>query len=236
MFLLSCASSGSKPKPVILDQPPPPPAVGQWFEYNHKGPRPWGDAAQDATGTRRVQVTAVEEDKKTRLWAFEETFAGSSDVQTSYFDAGYLLFRQHLQGPGGELGIEYSSPMPVRHLPLQPEKEEEFSSDQKIINPFDQSVFGTSKITLHTKRLTDERLVPPAGALLCRHFQTRVTLDSTLFGETITFTSQEETYWCDKIGWFVMEKQTFEPIIQNGEIVRPGYQTESLLQDYDQSP
>lgn len=242
--LVSCQSAGPQAPPITLDEDPPPPAAGQWFEYQHTGPRPWSAGEGGPHGARRVEVLGSSEEAGQTLWAVRETFEGTPDHQVGLYDSRYRLHRQLIRGPGGELLAEFSKPIPARHLDLKPDETETVESVQTLINPSGGAELGQTRIKIVTERRRDERVVTPAGAYLCRHFHKTTELVSTLMipgaggarEYTVAYSAVEDAYWSDGIGWFVREAAEFKPVIQDGEIVREGYATESVLTAFEQNP
>ncbi len=230
--LMSCGSLGRKSEPIDLDQPPPPPAVGQIYQYCHKGPRPWGDGQTDVTGERIIAVTGKAEIKKKELWAFEEQFEKSEGIQIGFYDEEYRLHRQILRSNGSEITIIYSPPIEERFIELDVNSKKTIHSEQVMLAGQEGEQVGTIEMTIKVRREKDVRMITPAGAYLCRHLVSRVTLDATIQNEQTTFSATVNSYWCDYIGWFVKEEQAFEPLVHEGEIIRPPYRTESVLIDY----
>jgi len=169
------------------------------------------------------------EEKKKPLWILEEQFEKSEGIQISSVDSDYLLHRQLLRAENGNLQVNYTPPMDLRHLTIPFGGEKNFDYRQVMIDLSNNTQVGTGKISVKTKREHDERIITPVGAVLCRHFISHVRIEAVIEETTAIFAATEETYWCDTVGWFVKEVMAFDPLIQNGEMIRPGYKTESLL-------
>jgi hypothetical protein len=232
--LISCGGLGRKKgEPIVLDQPPPPPAVGQAYFYQHTGPQPFSDGSVDVTGGRIVAVTRQIQEKKPILWAFEEHFEKSEGVQIGFYDEKYRLHRQILRAPGGEIEVLYNSPYDERFLNLKADAEKTITVNQQLINAADGANYGNVNMTVKVHRERDERIISPAGAFLCRHFNARIQLKAHIAGEQTDFAATVNSYWCDLIGWFVKEEQVFDPIVKDGQIIRPPYKTESILVSFE---
>lgn len=224
-----CGSTPKKSVNATLDRKPPEPIVGKVFHYRHIGPRPWGDGRMDATGGRSVAVTGTVKPKNNLLWSIEEQFENSEGVQVGYYDADYRLNHQILHSQNGDLQVEFTPPLHVRHLNLQSGEEKSMDCKQTLTDMTNKQVIGVTKMNIKTKREHDERIITPAGAYMCRHFVSRISIEASIDEKTITFSGTEEMYWCDMLIWFVKETLVFDPLLENGQIIRPGYKTESLL-------
>ncbi len=232
MVLSHCAGAPKKSN-FTLDRKPPPPAAGQQFVYQHTGPLPWGDGRQDATGLRTVTVSGQETAGKNPLWRFEERFERDAGIQTGYYDKSYMLYQQDLREGENELRIRYTPPLPVRYLDLPKESEKKFRSRQVMIDLHTDTTVGSGEIDSAVLRGYDVRMVTPAGAYLCRHFTERIQITAQAEDTVTVMRAVVDTYWCDTIGWFVQAEYAFEPMTQNGTVVRPGYRAHSILAGYE---
>ncbi len=182
----------------------------------------------DCSGGRLVIV--MEKDERSGdLWPIEEHYEKAPGVQTGYFDDQFQLHRQRLRSGESELSVRYSPPLTVRYLDILRDGEKEYSSTQTITDPTNGAALGTSRLTVKTKRKYNKRIVTPAGAFLCRHLVSEIRIESNGSGTVSVFQGTVESYWCDRIGWFVQENYSFEPVIQGGETVQVGYQSQSVL-------
>lgn len=233
--LLILAHCGGIPKKssFSLDQNPPPPETGQRYVYQHTGPLPWGDGLKDAGGLRVVTVTGPESPGKNPLWRFEEIFERVPGIQAGYYDTNYLLHHQVLREGENELRIQYKPPQPVRYMDLPREAEKTYRSRQTVIDSRTGAAIGTGEITATVRRGYDVRMVTPAGAYLCRHFTERIRMATRVEDLAVEMNAVVDSYWCDAIGWFVQAEYAFEPVIQNGTVVQPGYQAVSILTVYE---
>lgn len=239
LFSVSCGSSSKKLEPISLDVTPSPPKTGQWFQYQHTGPRPWGDSQSGVSGERLIRILGKQEEgekEKKTYWAVEESFAKDSDEQISLYDDQYLLHRQLSRSNEVTAVYQYDPPVSDRHLQLKPDEENEEQSTITIQNPDTGVNYGTIVLTRKTKRARDERMVTKAGAYLCRHFVSQTKIKYDFRGTVTEFNAQEDTYWCDQITWFVKERVEFQPAIQSGDFVGTGHVSESILVDFEMEP
>ena len=176
-----------------------------------------------------MAVTGQVPEKKKTSWVIEEQYERIEGIQVGYYDSEYQLHRQVLRSGDQEMQVDFSSPMSVRHLTLPPGEEKSNEYKQIITDTKNKTQVGTAKITVQTKRVHDERLITPVGAYLCRHFISRIGIQSTVEGETFNFSATEEMYWSDMLAWFVKESLTFDLLLKGSETIRPAYKTESVL-------
>ncbi len=232
LVLTHCAGAPKKSK-FTLDRNPPPPAAGQRYVYQHTGPLPWGDGRKDASGLRTVAVVGQEAPGKNTQWRFEEQFERDEGIQTGYYDKNYMLYKQDLREGRNVLRILYTPPLPVRYLDLPKDREKKYRSRQVFIDPQTNETAGSGDIDIAVRRGYDVRMVTPAGAYLCRHFTERIQITAQAEDTETVMKAVVETFWCDTIGWFVQSDYTFEPMVQNGTVVQPGYQAQSILAGYE---
>ncbi len=232
LTLSSCGGVSRKEEPLDLDQDPPALAVGQAYHYLHKGPRPWGDGTTDATGGRVLAVTSHGRGKKP-LWGVEEHFEKTEGMQIGYYDKEYRLHRQILRAPGGELQIFFDPPIPERYLDLKQGEEDEFTSTQQMIDTQSKEEVGTVEMTVNVRRENDVRIIVPAGAFMCRNFVSRIQLAAEIQGEKSDLSATVNSFWSDSLVWFVKEMQVFDPLVMDGEVIRPPYKTESILVSFE---
>jgi hypothetical protein len=226
---LSCSTSSNRQVEEEFFNPKPPlPKIGQVFYYQHTGSVPWGNGDKDATGKRIIAVTGKSEDKK--LWRIEERFEKVEGDSIGFYDDAYNLVRQFLLLNGVELRIEYNTPVNLRYTKLDLDEEKIFEYQQAIFNQDSNEPAGGALIRDKTKRSSyDIRIITPAGAYLCRQFTSMITMQIQMQGRLSVYSGTVNTYWCDKLEWFVKEECTFDPIINESEIVQPGYKTQSVL-------
>lgn len=224
----SC-SGAKKKKPLNLDDTPSPPQAEHAFYYKHTGPRPWSDGSQDCSGGRLV-IVMEKNAESGNLWPIEEHFEKIQGAQIGYYDDKYRLHRQTLQADGSEWLVQFTPPITVRYLDIHRDGEKTYSSVQTIYDSANrETAIGTSKLTVKTKRAYDERIVTPAGAFLCRHLKSQIRIETAGQDSTNVFGATIDSYWCDRIGWFVQETYTFDPVTQNGIVIQPGYNANSTL-------
>jgi hypothetical protein len=223
IFLCSCGSSSKKnQEPITLDVVPDPPKVGQWFQYQHTGPRPWGDSQKDVSGERMIRVIGQQVEEEKTYWAVEDDYAKDNDEQISLYDDTYFLHRQLSRSNVANAVYQYNPPVSDRHLLLKPDQDKVEESEIIIQNPETGGDYGKIYLTRNVKRVRDERIV------------TKIKYD--YHGAVTEFGAQEETYWCDQIAWFVLERVEFQPAIQQGNFVGTGHTSESILVDFEQNP
>ncbi len=237
LFPYSCGISGIRDdEPYTLDEVPEPPKTGQWFRYQHTGPRPWGESEVDASGTRLVRVIGSQEEKKKIYWLIEETFSADGDSQISIYAPDYKLHRQLSRSDAAQAVYKYNPPLSDRHLELKVDQEKTEESEVSITNPQTGQDYGMINLTRTTKRVRDERIVTEAGAYLCRHFVSETKITYQFQNTTTQFSAKENTYWCDQLAWFVLETIEVEPAIQEGDFIGTGHTSESRLVDFEQTP
>lgn len=236
-FFVSCGSTQKEEhEPITLDVVPDPPKVGQWFQYQHTGPRPWGDSQADVSGERMIRVIGKQEEEEQLFWVIDEDYSSDNDIQRSVYDDQYFLHYQMSQSNVANAVYEYIPPISDRHLKLKPDEEKVEESEILINNPQTGGDYGKIYLTRNVKRVLDERIVTKAGAYLCRHFVSQTKIKYDYRGAITIFSAQEDTYWCDQITWFVLERVEFQPAIQQGNFVGTGHTSESILVDFEQNP
>lgn len=235
-ILLSCMACSSpsnrQTEEEFYNPKPPLPQIGQVFYYQHSGPVPWGNGDLDATGKRIVAITGKSEDKK--LWRFEERFEKSDGDSIGLYDDSYNLYRQYLILNNSELRIEYNTPVVIRYSKIEPDEDKVFDYQQAIFNKGNKEPSGLAAIHDKTKRNAyDIRIITPAGAYLCRQFTSSITMQIQMQGVTSVYSGTIRTFWCDKLGWFVKEECSFDPITKDGQIIQPGYKCQSVLESFE---
>lgn len=237
IFLVTCGSTNrNNSEPITLDVTPDPPKVGQWFQYQHTGPRPWGDSQKDVSGERMIRVIGQQLEEGNKYWAIEDVYEKDSDEQVSLYDDRYYLHRQLSRSNVVNAVYEYNPPVSDRHLELKPGQNKIEESEIIIQNPQTGGDYGKIYLTRNVTRMRDERIVTKAGAYLCRHFVSQTKIQYDYRGAITEFSAQEDTYWCDQIAWLVLERVEFQPAIQQGNFVGTGHTSESILVDYEQNP
>ena len=230
---LSCSTSSNRQVEEEFFNPKPPlPQIGQVFYYKHTGSVPWGNGDKDATGKRIVAITGKSDDKK--LWRIEERFEKVEGDSIGFYDDSYNLVRQFLLLNGNELRIEYNTPVNLRYTKLDLDQEKVYEYQQAIFNQDSKDPVGGAIIRDKTKRSSyDIRIITPAGAFLCHQFTSVITMQIQMQGVLSVYSGTVNTFWCDKLSWFVKEECTFDPITNEGEIIQPGYKTQSMLESFE---
>ncbi|MEW6238710.1 MAG: hypothetical protein AB1656_25270 [Candidatus Omnitrophota bacterium] len=231
-FLFSCGISSKKKAEVSLDRNPPPPAIGQLFTYRHRGPCPGGDGQTDASGWRIVRVVD-KPPQKDSLWMIEERYEKDPGVYLSYCDDNYQLRRQIVKGTGRSVTMEFKPPQDIRYSQLAPGAEKRYSYRLDYFVSDSKEKIGFASISDHVRRDYDVRIITKAGAYLCRQFHSDLAIETTMGGDSLYIRASVESYWSDRIGWFVQQKYFFQPVTRDGEVVQPGYEAESILEDFE---
>ncbi|MGI6454291.1 MAG: hypothetical protein ACOX5R_01555 [bacterium] len=235
LLLILFQGCGSAPKnePFTLDEKPALLQVGDSFTYEHTGPLPWGNGQIPVSGQRTISVTAIDPANKNR-WIIKDDFEQTDVDQFNVVDRDFRLHRQEMQFEDGTLRVEFNPPMPLRFSEIPEGGQGTYTVSQRLIDASTRKEVGTATIKISTTREQDERIITPAGAYMCRHFISRIEIQSSnILDEKNYATATEESYWCDKIGWFVKLNYRFDPLVQNQKVVRPAYNTETVLTEFD---
>lgn len=224
-----CTSTPNRSDETNLDQDPPQPVVGTLFEYDHEGPRPFGEGVEDITGLRWFGVYQFERN----LWRIDEAFREQPEVRSFYFDEDYSLHREVIFG-NGELVIDYAPPRELRYLNLQKDQPKTSTYRQTFRRPESNQALGEATITETVTRRYDERIVTEPGAYLCRSFDIKQDYVMQVEGDEITYSVTLRSYWADQYAWFVSEEAEFSPVLRGRERIRGGYRTRSELKDIKQ--
>jgi len=230
--MISCGSASKKKAEVSLDRNPSPPAIGQTFTYQHSGPRPGGDGKTDATGWRIVRVVD-KPPQKDSLWMIEERYEKDPGIYIYYCDDNYQLRRQVVKSGNRSIMAVFNPPQDIRYRQLAPGAGKTYSYRMDYFDSGGKERIGFSSVADHVRRDYDVRIITKAGAYLCRQFHSDLTIETAMGGDSRYFRASVESYWCDRIGWFVLQKYFFQPVTREGEIIQPGYEAESILEDFE---
>jgi hypothetical protein len=234
-----------------LDEDPPPLQVGYQYQYRHEGPYPWSDGKEDVSGLRVVTVTGKSESnakakQNTRsdndrhsendpgsLWRVEDYFENVDGSLVGYYDKDYKQHRQAVETGQIEIVVTNTPPRPIRYLSLAVDDQKTYTIHQTMQRSDAEAIIGESTMKIETERKRDQRIVTEAGAYLCRHFVSEIEIETTLFGQTSKRSATEESFWCDRIGWFVQRKSIFDPVTIDGELVQERYTCQSTLLSFN---
>ncbi|MDP8244502.1 MAG: hypothetical protein P9L94_10515 [Candidatus Hinthialibacter antarcticus] len=226
----------SKKKPEDdheLDAAPPPFEMGLSYHYDHVGPRPFGEGDRDCTGGRVVSVLGRDPDYQ-NLWVVQDRFECEQGIEIGLYDDKYRRHRQGLTSAAGVIQIEEKPPAPIRYLELKKKDKKTFETEQVFMTAAGE-VVGAAHMTENVERRFDYRIINPIGAILCRYFIVDVSIEADLNGAPVTVAAKVESYWSDKLHWFVQMEYEFKPMQRGGKAVGPAYRAKSVLKDIQEA-
>ncbi|MBZ0256103.1 hypothetical protein K8I31_08580 [bacterium] len=230
-------STSSKRKKIEddheLDAPPPQLEAGVAYIYNHIGPRPFSEGKQDCTGERVVSVLGRDPEFQ-NLWVVQDRFECEEGIEIGLYDDKYRRHRQGLKSDAGVIQVEEEPPVEIRWLDMKKKDKKTFETEQSFLT-IDGEIVGAAQMVENVEREYDYRIVNSVGAILCRYFKTNVVIEANLNGEFLKVEAAVETYWSDKLHWFVQAEYDFKPMKRGGEVVGPAYRAKSVLKDIQEA-
>lgn len=236
VFGVGCSTSSKRKKSDDdheLDAAPPQLEAGVAFIYSHVGPRPFGDGKQDCTGERTVSVLGRDPEYQ-NLWVVQDRFACEEGIEIGLYDDKYRRHRQGLKSDVGVIQVDEKPPVPIRYLDMKKQDKKTFETEQSFLT-IDGEIVGAAQMVENVERKHDYRIINPVGAILCRYFKTDVVIEANLSGEFLQVEAAVETYWSDKLHWFVQAEYEFKPMKRGGEAVGPAYRAKSVLRDIQEA-
>ena len=184
--------------------------VGQYWEYEHKGPRPGAVEPNAIDGHRILQVLDNVVVDAREHWVIEERFTNDPNV----------VGRQHVNGDrkltaivienekNESLTLMYNSPTPYQYVDIDVGVQKQLETEL-VTQPGGFKLPGTIEIT----RLDDETIETQAGQFAdCRQYSSITVSIIDIKIAKISVTERRQWWYSDKVGATVKEIYSKDPV------------------------
>lgn len=190
--------------------PDAPYRVGQYWEYNLKGPRPGAVEPNAIDGQRIVQVLGNVANDANERWVIEERFTNDPDVigRLHVGSDRMQTFAVIANEKNEALMLTYDRPIPHQYVDMA--VGESMQIETAVVS---RPGGFTVPLSIEIKRLEDETVETPAGLFTdCRHYAS--VTDSVVDAKIakIRFKEHRQWWYSDEVGATVKEIYTKDPV------------------------
>jgi hypothetical protein len=184
--------------------------VGQYWQYNHQGPRPGATEPKTIDGERILHVIGTVGTDPEQQWIIEDRFTNDPNIVGRLQVRGdRMLTALVIENEKGEsLTLSYSQPIPYQTLDMT------VGGSMQIVTELVAQPGGFKlPCTLQITRLDDETLDTPAGRFAdCRVYRSVTNSVFDIKIAKIPIRESRQWWYCDRVGAAVKEVYTRDPV------------------------